>query len=153
MYLRDLWCYGTQITLSKSAKKRAKQRRNRAIKQQQEEQQPDPVALGTPELEPLNVFMLATLSPSERKQMIGERLFPLVSEHQPLLAGKITGMLLEIDNSELLSLLESPDLLKAKVDEAVEVLQKHQASEVAAFKQAAVARQAAVHSVLYYTSL
>lgn len=31
------------------------------------------------------------------------------------LAGKITGMLLEIDNSELLLMLESPESLKAKV--------------------------------------
>lgn len=42
---------------------------------------------------------------------------------QPDLAAKITGMLLEMDNSELLVLLESPDSLAAKVEEAVKVLQ------------------------------
>lgn len=42
---------------------------------------------------------------------------------QPDLAAKITGMLLEMDNSELLLLLESPEPLAAKVDEAVKVLQ------------------------------
>jgi polyadenylate-binding protein len=41
------------------------------------------------------------------------------------LAGKITGMLLEMDNSELLLLLESPESLTLKVDEAVLVLQQH----------------------------
>ena len=41
------------------------------------------------------------------------------------LAGKITGMLLEMDNSELLLLLESPDSLALKVEEAVQVLQQH----------------------------
>ena len=41
------------------------------------------------------------------------------------LAGKITGMLLEMDNSELLLLLESPDSLTLKVEEAVQVLQQH----------------------------
>lgn len=41
---------------------------------------------------------------------------------QPDLATKITGMLLEMDNSELLIFLESPEILAAKVEEAVEVL-------------------------------
>ena len=81
---------------------------------------------------------MATASQSEQKQMIGERLFPLVQEHQPHLAGKITGMLLEIDNSELLNMLESRDLLSAKVDEAVQVLQVHQAKEAAATAAAGV---------------
>lgn len=41
---------------------------------------------------------------------------------QPDLVAKITGMLLEMDNAELLLLLESPESLAAKVDEAVQVL-------------------------------
>lgn len=41
---------------------------------------------------------------------------------QPTLAAKITGMLLEMDNGELLLLLESPESLSAKVEEAVQVL-------------------------------
>ncbi len=47
--------------------------------------------------------------------MLGERLFPLIQNMQPELAGKITGMLLEIDNTELLHMLESRESLKAKV--------------------------------------
>lgn len=47
--------------------------------------------------------------------MLGERLFPLIQQMQPELAGKITGMLLEIDNTELLHMLESRESLKAKV--------------------------------------
>lgn len=79
--------------------------------------------------EPLTASLLATATPSEQKQMIGERLFPLVQEHQPTMAGKITGMLLEIDNTELLHMLENREILKAKVEEAVAVLQAHQAKE------------------------
>jgi len=45
----------------------------------------------------------------------------------PKLAGKITGMLLEMDNSDLLHMLEHQESLKKKVEKAVEVLQTHQA--------------------------
>lgn len=46
---------------------------------------------------------------------IGERLFPLIQSMHANLAGKITGMLLEIDNSELLHMLESHESLRSKV--------------------------------------
>ncbi|NXU87073.1 EPAB protein, partial [Xiphorhynchus elegans] len=66
--------------------------------------------------EPLTASMLAAAPPQEQKQMIaGDRLYPLVYAVHPSLAGKITGMLLEIDNSELLLLLESPESLHSKV--------------------------------------
>ncbi len=48
--------------------------------------------------------------------LTGERLFPLIQNMHPSLAGKITGMLLEIDNSELLHMLESPESLRSKVE-------------------------------------
>ena len=38
-------------------------------------------------------------------------------------------MLLEMDNSELLHMLEVPESLKAKVEEAVNVLHDHQLKE------------------------
>ncbi|XP_027640342.2 polyadenylate-binding protein 1-like [Falco peregrinus] len=79
--------------------------------------------------EPLTASVLAAAPPQEQKQMIGERLYPLIHATHPSLAGKITGMLLEMDNSELLLLLESPDSLSSKMEEAVAVLQAHQASE------------------------
>lgn len=39
----------------------------------------------------LTTAMLAAADPESQKQMLGERLFPLVSRLQPELAGKITG--------------------------------------------------------------
>ncbi|GMK58422.1 hypothetical protein CspeluHIS016_0504540 [Cutaneotrichosporon spelunceum] len=71
----------------------------------------------------LNAQALARASPVEQKQMLGEAIYPLIHESQPELAGKITGMLLEMDNAELLHLVESPAALTEKVDEALRVLE------------------------------
>jgi len=70
----------------------------------------------------LTAQALARAGPNEQKQMLGEALYPLIHDGQPDLAGKITGMLLEMDNGELLHLIESPPALQEKVDEALRVL-------------------------------
>lgn len=93
---------------------------------------------------------LAAASPMEQKQMLGEVIYmkiyryvfktsleigirlPVSTSSQPDLAGKITGMLLEMDNNELLHLLENNDAMNAKVNEALAVLQEYtKASPVA----------------------
>jgi len=64
----------------------------------------------------------------ERKNQIGEALYPLIEGalspvQKQSLAGKITGMLLEsLDLSELMQLLDSPDALSKKINEALDVL-------------------------------
>jgi polyadenylate-binding protein len=47
---------------------------------------------------------LAASSPQQQKQILGEALFPKISVIHPELAGKITGMLLEMENQELVNL-------------------------------------------------
>jgi polyadenylate-binding protein len=82
--------------------------------------------------EQLTASMLAGAPPQEQKQMLGERLYPYIQGMHPELAGKITGMLLEIENSELLSMLDfktNPTLLNEKVNEAVTVLGQHRTTE------------------------
>ena len=79
--------------------------------------------------EPLDDQALASAPPQQQKNIIGERLYPLIYVHQPEQAGKITGMLLEMDNAELLNLIESPDALSHKIEEALIVLKNHQSDE------------------------
>jgi len=86
---------------------------------------PSPPAAASEHLTP---SALASATPEVQKNMIGERLYPLIHQTQPELAGKITGMLLEMDNSELLHLLESPEALGAKIQEALQVLEAHNAT-------------------------
>ncbi|PNT49364.2 hypothetical protein POPTR_002G124200v4 [Populus trichocarpa] len=65
---------------------------------------------------------LANATPEQQRTMLGEGLYPLVDQLEHDSAAKVTGMLLEMDQTEVLHLLESPEALKAKVAEAMEVL-------------------------------
>ncbi|CAI2301766.1 unnamed protein product [Caenorhabditis sp. 36 PRJEB53466] len=74
--------------------------------------------------EPLTSAMLAAAAPQEQKQLLGERIYALIEKLYPghKDAGKITGMMLEIDNSELIMMLQDSELFRSKVDEAASVL-------------------------------
>ena len=96
---------------------------------QQQHQQQQPMMMPPQAQAPLTVQALAAAPEEMQKKMIGERLFPLIMQRQPERAGKITGMLLEMDNGELLHLLESPESLDAKIAEALEVLAAHRAQQ------------------------
>jgi len=65
---------------------------------------------------------LANANPEQQRTILGENLYPLVEQLEPNQAAKVTGMLLEMDQTEVLHLLESPDALKSKVAEAMDVL-------------------------------
>ncbi|KAL0366224.1 UNVERIFIED_CONTAM: Polyadenylate-binding protein 8 [Sesamum radiatum] len=69
---------------------------------------------------------LANATPEQQRTMLGENLYPLVDQLEHEHAAKVTGMLLEMDQTEVLHLLESPEALKAKVAEAMDVLRNVQ---------------------------
>ncbi|KKK12258.1 polyadenylate-binding protein, partial [Aspergillus rambellii] len=73
----------------------------------------------------LTAQALSSAPAPQQKQMLGEALYPKIQAQQPELAGKITGMLLEMENTELLGLLEDEDALRAKVDEALSVYDEY----------------------------
>ncbi|ESO86003.1 hypothetical protein LOTGIDRAFT_129991 [Lottia gigantea] len=59
---------------------------------------------------------------SSDRWQIGEQLYPKVRNLQPTMAPKITGMLLELSPPQLLLLLTSEELLRQRVDEAVDII-------------------------------
>mmetsp|Transcript_11805 Transcript_11805/g.28235 ORF Transcript_11805/g.28235 Transcript_11805/m.28235 type:complete len:583 (+) Transcript_11805:161-1909(+) len=87
--------------------------------------------LGMPAMGPRSQFKgptvtaatLASMPPPMQKQLLGEKLYAEIARMNSVHAGKITGMMLEMDNSDILSCLESPERLSSKVYEALEMLQ------------------------------
>ena len=82
--------------------------------------------MSDPRFYPLTAEMIKDAKPAEKKRLIGERLFPKIQVVEPRLAGKITGMLLEMDNDELLILLSEQKALMNKINEAMTILKEHQ---------------------------
>jgi polyadenylate-binding protein len=75
---------------------------------------------------PFDQLFFATLDNQSRRQYLGEALFPRVQLIAgDGVAGKITGMLLEMDHKELVSLIDDQQGLQDRVDEAIRVLQEH----------------------------
>ncbi len=58
---------------------------------------------------------IANLSESDRKQLLGEQIFRKVEKINAELAGKITGMLIGMDTSDLVRMIESDEVLREKV--------------------------------------
>jgi len=89
-----------------------------------------PMRDASPLSQPIPIGALATAlanaTTEQQRTMLGENLYPLVEQLEPDNAAKVTGMLLEMDQTEVLHLLESPEALKAKVAEAMEVLRNVQ---------------------------
>lgn len=68
---------------------------------------------------------LQSLTPAERKQALGEELYKLIKVWYPTNCGKITGMILEMDNTELLDFLTNTTALQSKCEEANSILHEY----------------------------
>ncbi|CAJ0586296.1 unnamed protein product, partial [Mesorhabditis spiculigera] len=70
----------------------------------------------------LTSTQLANATPEDQKQMLGEMIHKRLKMMYPTCdLGKITGMMLEIDNAELLLLVHDRRLFQQRVDEAIQV--------------------------------
>jgi len=78
----------------------------------------------------LTAQTLAPLPVEEQKHILGERLYQLIAKPQPALAGKITGMILDSSYpEEMLQLIDNPQALTDKIDEALKVLREHEKAD------------------------
>eukprot|EP00747_Dinoflagellata_sp_TGD_P169241 gnl/TRDRNA2_/TRDRNA2_197729_c0_seq1.p1 gnl/TRDRNA2_/TRDRNA2_197729_c0~~gnl/TRDRNA2_/TRDRNA2_197729_c0_seq1.p1 ORF type:complete len:673 (-),score=163.98 gnl/TRDRNA2_/TRDRNA2_197729_c0_seq1:82-2046(-) len=68
------------------------------------------------------------MSPLNQRRFLGEKLFPLVSQRYPDTAGKLTGMLLEMEIQEIVGLLKHPSRLERALTEATALLQREAAA-------------------------
>ncbi|KAL7618014.1 hypothetical protein Lser_V15G00170 [Lactuca serriola] len=66
--------------------------------------------------------VLVSASPENQHQILRTYLYPLVEQIEHRNATSVTDMLLDMDNSEVLHLIESPNELKKKVGEAMALL-------------------------------
>jgi len=66
--------------------------------------------------------VLPTLSHDDQINYIGEEIYARVAVDDPLRAGMITGILLELPVPELVSIIGNPDKFKSFVGEATRIL-------------------------------
>jgi Poly-adenylate binding protein, unique domain len=86
---------------------------------------PLPVAAAAAQAEP------AAYSELAQKQQLGEQLYKLVAQYQPEFAGRITGMLLEMEIGALVEILQSQHALVYKIHEAMTLLAEARAAAAA----------------------
>jgi len=72
-----------------------------------------------------NRKIYASLKGKEKKQYLGEIVYPFVYAKEPTTAAKITGMLLDIDDEELINDYKNTDNLIRKIEEASNALKMY----------------------------
>ena len=79
-----------------------------------------------PSLHPSLLSMLVTAPPKHKKELLGEKLFQLIKEMNPTLpdkiTGKITSLLLDNENTDILFMLENKCYLHYKIQDCLKIL-------------------------------
>ena len=74
------------------------------------------------------------ITDEEKKDFLGEKLYELISENQLIktkkaneeIIGKITGMIMDIPNEEIIEILKKPKLLDSRIEEALKLIESNQ---------------------------
>ena len=85
---------------------------------------PNPLKSPTLKSSAINLEMVKSMDLTKRRNFFGDRLFPLVDAIEPLMARKVTGMLLEMTPEEIQKLLNDENALKFRINQSVNVLKE-----------------------------
>lgn len=76
--------------------------------------------------------VIANMLPDQQKRVLGEELYPKIvatgRAQEPEAAGKITGMMLDLDNQEILALLEDEELFNNHFEDALTAFEEYKKS-------------------------
>ncbi|EEQ39910.1 putative polyadenylate-binding cytoplasmic and nuclear [Clavispora lusitaniae] len=76
--------------------------------------------------------IIASAPPDQQKRILGEELYPKIvstgKAQEPEAAGKITGMMLDLDNQEILALLEDDELFNNHFEDALTAYEEYKKS-------------------------
>lgn len=98
--------------------------------------QPVPKAVAPNVLPAFDHETYSRADPQTKKRLIGEHMYPIIlGFSNQFVAGKITGMLLEMENELLFKFIANPSQLKERVIEAIEVLRKAWSNQPDLLKQ------------------
>ena len=79
--------------------------------------------------------IIASAPEDQHKRILGEELYPKIvatgKAQEPEAAGKITGMMLDLDNEEILALLDNDDLFNNHFEDALTAYEEYKKSEEA----------------------
>jgi polyadenylate-binding protein len=77
--------------------------------------------------------LIATVPVDQQKRILGEELYPKIvstgKANEQEAAGKITGMMLDLDNQEILALLEDDELFNTHFEDALTAFEEYKKSE------------------------